>query len=173
MLICLYFSPSVSVSCGPPTSSLDKFSGTLLSVTRYKAPGDAVNIGASQQLPDTSAGSAGCDPAELDLNAEEVELLSDQYSLNPSQFLLRGTSLVNTAWLYAVVVYVAMDTRIFRNANTKVSQDREGLGRVWLRRVQAGGIAMSGITKKPAKTGETVLAASHSAIPFAFSIFCV
>lgn len=50
----------------------------------------------------------------------DIEILSGEYSLSLGQFMLRGTSLVNTAWVYGLVVYVSTDTRIFQNANAKV-----------------------------------------------------
>lgn len=133
---------SVTVEYGPPIDALYEFSGTLRSVKRYKAPGDAVidfPAPASPEARDPNASQGAVERSDrrstvkmstssrrFDLHrrvhpTEEVEVLSGQYQLDLGQFMLRGTSLVNTSWVYGLVVYVSKDTRIFQNANTKVS----------------------------------------------------
>lgn len=55
-----------------------------------------------------------------DHNKPEVVVLRGPIPLGLGQFFLRGSSLVNTEWIYGLVVYVSNDTRIFQNANTQV-----------------------------------------------------
>lgn len=70
-------------------------------------------------------------PLHPNHDENHIEILSGEYHLDLGQFLLRGTSLVNTSWVYGLVVYVSLDTRIFQNASTKVRT----LGRGWGTRV--------------------------------------
>eukprot|EP00820_Chromera_velia_P026114 Cvel_10153.t1-p1 / transcript=Cvel_10153.t1 / gene=Cvel_10153 / organism=Chromera_velia_CCMP2878 / gene_product=Phospholipid-transporting ATPase DNF2, putative / transcript_product=Phospholipid-transporting ATPase DNF2, putative / location=Cvel_scaffold605:62087-77229(+) / protein_length=2225 / sequence_SO=supercontig / SO=protein_coding / is_pseudo=false len=47
-----------------------------------------------------------------------------EFAASPAQFLLRGSTLVNTDWVFGVVVYTGHKTRVMMNTNTKARYKR-------------------------------------------------
>lgn len=116
---CSFAVTAVEVNCGPPIDALYEFSGSLISVTRYTVP---QRPRLNQEVSSSVRMTDRIHRHRYHPNpSDETEILKGQYPLDLGQFILRGTSLVNTSWVYGLVVYVSTDTRIFQNANTKVS----------------------------------------------------
>lgn len=73
----------------------------------------------SRQLEPTKVGHATFRHAPDGVNEDSLVVLTGPLRVDVGQFFLRGSSLVNTEWIYGLVVYVSNDTRIFQNANTQ------------------------------------------------------
>ncbi|PFH32221.1 hypothetical protein BESB_021620 [Besnoitia besnoiti] len=93
----------VEVICEPPSDDLARFSAKVL-------------------LPPLYVAGAQVPPPEHP--REEV-------SLTFKQLLLRGTSVVETAWAYGLVVYAGHHTRLMKNGNVEARQKWSRLERIY------------------------------------------
>lgn len=51
-----------------------------------------------------------------------ITIENETYALNHNNFLLRGSSLKNTEWIYGIVVYTGHDTKIMKNSSNSRSK---------------------------------------------------
>lgn len=84
-----------------PSASMYRFQG------RLQLPADFVHARHAASAPDAASAATG--PLQPDG--------CYHYPLNDQQLLLRGSKLVNTAWVYGVVIYTGRETKLMLNRN--------------------------------------------------------